>query len=221
MQIWSLWWIPISNRRFKSSGLCLYMVEIFISWNQHLATKEIQAPDKSWGGCNKQTSIWPYQGHRDTHLVPRTASCLSALWSDSDHWTHAPRVYCVTANSWWVLHSWIIEDPLWDDSRSLHSRVPERSSYPIQHIIRITHQLTKFATYINRHTLTTPLDSFTEHKQLRKSYLWKTTNMSLRTHVIVKQMQSNLQIVHRKDLTNRDLITIAGFLWTFLILRNV
>ena len=32
----SLPWIPISNRRFKLSGMCLYMVEIFISWNQHL-----------------------------------------------------------------------------------------------------------------------------------------------------------------------------------------
>ena len=31
--------------------------------------------------------------------------------------------------------------------------------YSIQHIIRITHQLTKFGSYINRHTLTTPLHS--------------------------------------------------------------
>ena len=31
--------------------------------------------------------------------------------------------------------------------------------HSIQHIIRITHQLTKFSSYINHHTLTTPLHS--------------------------------------------------------------
>ena len=68
-----------------------------------------------------------------------------------------------------------------------------KAIYSIQHIIKITEQLTKFGSYINRYTLTTPLhcNSSTEHKQLRKSYLWKTANMSLRTCVIVKQMQSN------------------------------
>ena len=74
-----------------------------------------------------QTSNWPYQGHKVTRLVARTANCLSTLWPDSDHWTHAPGVYCVTANSWWRLHSCIIEDPLWDDSQGLYSRVPARS----------------------------------------------------------------------------------------------
>ena len=128
MQIWSLSWIPISNRRFRSSGMSLYMVEISPSLETNTwATQEIQAPDKSWGGCNNQTSNWPYQGHKVTHLVPRAANCLSALWPDSDHWTHAPGMYCVTANSWWILHSWIIEDPLWDDSRGLHCQVPGRS----------------------------------------------------------------------------------------------
>ena len=34
-----------------------------------------------------------------SHLVPRTTNCLSALWPDSDHWAHAPGMYCVTANS--------------------------------------------------------------------------------------------------------------------------
>ena len=89
------------------------------------------------------TSNWPYQGHKVTHLVPRTANCLSALWPDSDHWTHAPGMYCVTANSWRILHSWIIEDLLWDDSRGLHSRVPERSWTLLSdmkgHIFNTTH----------------------------------------------------------------------------------
>ena len=68
-----------------------------------------------------------------------------------------------------------------------------KAIYSIQHIFKITDQLTKFGSYINRYTLTTPLhcNSSTEHKQLRKSYLWKTANLSLRTCVIVKQMQSN------------------------------
>ena len=68
-----------------------------------------------------------------------------------------------------------------------------KAIYPVQHIIGITHQLTKFGIYINHHILT-PLDSsnlFIEHKQLGKPYLWKTANMSLRACVVVKQMQSN------------------------------
>ena len=67
-----------------------------------------------------------------------------------------------------------------------------KAIYPVQHIIRITHQLTKFGIYINH--ILTPLDFcnlFIEHKQLRKPYLWKTANMSLRMCVVVKQMQSN------------------------------
>ena len=50
-----------------------------------------------------------------------------------------------------------------------------KAIYPVQHINRITHQLTKFGININLHILT-PLDScnlFIEHKQLRKPYLWK------------------------------------------------
>ena len=72
-----------------------------------------------------------------------------------------------------------------------------KAIYPVQHIIRITHQLTKFGIYVNHHILT-PLDScnlFIEHKQLRKP-LWNTANMSLRTCVVVKQMQSNQSTVY-------------------------
>ena len=68
-----------------------------------------------------------------------------------------------------------------------------KAIYQVQHIIRITHQLTKSGIYINHHILTTPLDSVIclEHRQLREPYLWKMANMSLRTCVVVKQMQSN------------------------------
>ena len=73
-----------------------------------------------------------------------------------------------------------------------------KAIYPIQHIIRITHQLTKFAIYVNHHILT-PLDScnmFIEHKQLRKPYLWKTANMSLRTCVSLNKCNPKTRIVY-------------------------
>ena len=66
-------------------------------------------------------------GHKIPYSVPRTTDCLPALWPDSDHWTDTPGMYSVATKSWWVLHSWLIEDPLWDDSRGLHNRVSERS----------------------------------------------------------------------------------------------
>ena len=72
-----------------------------------------------------------------------------------------------------------------------------KAIYPVQHIIRITHQLTKFGIYINHHILTPPVIClyFIEHKQLRKPYLWKTANMSLRMCVVVKQIQSNPTLI--------------------------
>ena len=65
--------------------------------------------------------------------------------------------------------------------------------YSIQHIIKITDQLTKFGSYLLLHlnNTTALCNSFTEHKQLRKFYLWKTANMSLRTCVVIQQIQSN------------------------------
>ena len=36
-------------------------------------------------------------------------------------------MFSVAAKLWWILHSWLIEDPLWDDPRGLHNRVSERS----------------------------------------------------------------------------------------------
>ena len=70
---------------------------------------------------------WPYQDHKIPYLVLRTTNCLPALWPDSDNWAHTPGMYSVATKSWWVLHSWLIEDPLWDDPRGLHNRISERS----------------------------------------------------------------------------------------------
>ena len=84
------------------------------------ATEEIQALNQSWRGCNHPTSNWPYQGHQGPYLVPRTAKCLSPLWSNTDHWPYASGVCSVTEMSWRILHSWLIEYPLRDNSRDLH-----------------------------------------------------------------------------------------------------
>ena len=78
----------------------------------------------------------------------------------TDHWAHAPGVDCVTANSWWILHGWLIEDPLWDNSRNLHSRVSERSgvllSYMKGHIFSTTHYWNHSTTYTIRNLYQSP-----------------------------------------------------------------
>ena len=55
-------------------------------------TEEIPALNQSWRGRNHSTSNWPYQGHKVPYLVPRTADCLSTLWSNTEHWPYAPGV---------------------------------------------------------------------------------------------------------------------------------
>ena len=79
------------------------------------ATEEIPAPNQSWRG-NHPTSNWPYKGHQIPYLVPRTANCLSPLWSNTDHWPYALGVCSVTGVSWWILHSWLVEYSLPDNS---------------------------------------------------------------------------------------------------------
>ena len=91
------------------------------------ATKEIPAPNQSWRGCNRQTSNRPYKGHQIPYLVPRTTDCLSPLWSNTDHWPYAPGICSVTGVSWWILHNWLIECSLRDNSWDLHSEIPARS----------------------------------------------------------------------------------------------
>ena len=107
--------------------------DVFVHGKDLYVLKPTLGPPKkfkhlsSGGGCNNQIMNWPYLGHKVTHLVSRTIDCLSTLWLDSDHWIHAPGVYCVTTNLGWILHGWLIADPLRDDSRGLHNRVSERS----------------------------------------------------------------------------------------------
>ena len=134
LQIWCHWSTLTFNRRSKLSWMYLYMVEICISWNQQTdhpkdfgTWPEIPTPDKSWRSCNNPTSNWPPQSHKVPYLVPRTTNNLPALWPDSDPRTHAPGMYSVTTQSWWILHCWPTRDPLWGSPRGLHSWVSEIS----------------------------------------------------------------------------------------------
>ena len=90
------------------------------------AIEEIPAPNQRWRGCNHPTSNWPYKDHQIPYLVPRTADCLSPLWSNTDHWPYAPGMCSVTGMSWWILHSWLVEYSLRDNSWDLHSGLPAR-----------------------------------------------------------------------------------------------
>ena len=126
--------------RFEATGQLLYsavgsnQVGCSCAWQRSRsfetntsATKEIPALNQSWRGCNHPTSNWPYQGYQVPYLVPRTAECLSPLWSNTEHWPYAPGVCSVTGMPWRILHSWLIEYPLWDGSWDLHSWIHMRS----------------------------------------------------------------------------------------------
>ena len=115
-----------TNSQYSISGLCHLRGSVSPEINTR-TTQDISAPDQSWGGCDNPTTNWPYQGHKILYLVQRTTNCLPALWPDSDNWVCTPWMYSVATKSWWVLHSWLIEDPLWDDPGSLHNIISERS----------------------------------------------------------------------------------------------
>ena len=130
-------------------------------------TQEISAPDQCWGGCDNPTTNWPYQGHKIAYFVPRTTNCLPALWPDSDNWAHTPGMYSLATKSWWVLHSWLIEDPLWGDPRGLHNRISERNWILLSDmngqlsnttLYQISQQLTTFSSWINPHYWTPSLE---------------------------------------------------------------
>ena len=70
---------------------CTWQGSLFRKTNTG-ATKEIPALNPSWRGCNHPTSNRACKGHQVPYLVPRTADCLSPLWSNTDHWPYAPAV---------------------------------------------------------------------------------------------------------------------------------
>ena len=127
IQIWSHW-----STLYSAVGS--NQVGCSCTWQRYLscvtntgATEEIQAIIKSFVGCNHPASSWPYQGHQVPYLVPKTAKCLPPLWSNTDHWPYASGVCSVTGMSWRILHNWLIECSLRDNSRDLYSGIPTRS----------------------------------------------------------------------------------------------
>ena len=137
--------------RFETTGQLLHpaagsnQVGCSCTWQRSLfcktntgATEEIPALNQSWRGCNHPTSNRPYKGHQVPYLVPRTADCLSPLWSNTDHWPYAPWMCSVTGMAWWILHSWLIEYPLRDNSRDLHSGIPARSGILLSDMMQLT-----------------------------------------------------------------------------------
>ena len=64
----------------------------------------------------------------------------------------------VATKPWWVLHGWLIEDPLWDDPGSLHKIISERSQISNTTLYQISHQLTTISRWINLHYWTPPLE---------------------------------------------------------------
>ena len=61
------------------------------------------------------------------HTKATKSHILSPLWSNIEHWPYAPGVCSITGTSWRILHSWLMEYPLWDHSRYLHGGIPARS----------------------------------------------------------------------------------------------
>ena len=137
--------------RFETTGQLLHpaagsnQVGCSCTWQRSLfrktntgATEEIPALNQSWRGCNHPTSNRPYKSHQVPYLVPRTTDYLSPLWLNIDHWPHAPEVCSVTGMSWWILHSWLIEYPLRDNSRDLHSGIPAESGILLSDMTQLT-----------------------------------------------------------------------------------
>ena len=107
---------------------CNWTWQIYFSRETNTgATVEISALSQSWRSYTHTTSIWLYKTHEVLYLVSRTTDCLSPLWSNTEHCPYALGMCSVTVISWRILHSWLIEYSLRDNSRDLHSGIPARS----------------------------------------------------------------------------------------------
>ena len=137
------WHWPIGKSplcRSKAINQLLYpangsdQMRCVVTWQRSLSleantrsTQEISVPNQSWGVCHHPASNWSYQSHEVPYLVPRTSHYLPSLWTDIDHWPHALGMCSSAGNSGWIIHCWLSEDPLWEDSRDLHSGIFTRS----------------------------------------------------------------------------------------------
>ena len=115
-----MFWLPCPDT--VSMGQHLYLVKPTMGPPkkfQHLARAEDVVITRLRIGQTKASKV-PY-------LVPRTADCLSPLWSNIEHWPNAPGVSSVTGMSWRILQSWLIEYSLRENSRDLHNGISARS----------------------------------------------------------------------------------------------
>ena len=63
-----------------------------------------------------------------SHPVRRPLCCVNRNVRYGSQGTHrAPGVFSGTGVSWRILHSWLVEYSLWDNSQDLHSGFPTRS----------------------------------------------------------------------------------------------
>ena len=137
----------------------IYIVEIFISWNQLGPHKKFKHPTRA-----EEVLITRHRiGHTKatkSHILSRGPPTACQHCGLTDHWAHDPGLYCVTANLWWILHGWLIEEPLWDNSQDLHSRVSERSWILLSdikgHISSTTHYLNHSPNNKFRHLYQSP-----------------------------------------------------------------
>ena len=81
------------------------------------------SPIKSTKDAHRNTCIWMKCNCQQISLVRNGSHC----WPNIEHWPYAPGVCNITGMSWRILHSWLVEYPLRDDSRDLHSGIPART----------------------------------------------------------------------------------------------
>ena len=133
----------------------------------------------SWGTCVVVKQIKSNQ-IQSPYLVSRTPDYLSPLWSNTGHWPYDPGVCSVTEKLWRILHSWLIEYSLRDNSWDLYCGI--RAGCGIV-LIWMTRHSIKFLTWITPEqmqivllqlaltwTIWSLINLFREWKQL-----WETT----------------------------------------------
>ena len=67
-------------------------------------------------------------GHQGPYILSRgPPDYVSPLGSDTDYWPYAPGVCSVMGKSWPIIHSWLIEYSVGNNSWDLHCRISARS----------------------------------------------------------------------------------------------
>ena len=126
---------------------------------RHLTRAEEVVITRLWIGHTKATK---------SHILSRgPPTACQHCGQTLDNRAHSPGMYSVATKSWWVLHSWLIEDTLWDDPGGLHNRISERNWILLSDmngqisnttLYQISHQLTTSSSWINPHYWTPPLE---------------------------------------------------------------